>query len=64
LEHGTFRWPERGERTVSRTIDELQRLLSGLETLPAKRVRDAWWDRPSARSTASHVATQTSGAVV
>lgn len=45
LEQGTFRWPDRGERTVALTIEELQRLLSGLDVIPVKRVRDAWWQR-------------------
>jgi transposase len=50
LEQGTFRWPERGDRTMPLTLDELQRLLSGLDTLPVTRVRDRWWEPPSARS--------------
>jgi transposase len=63
LEQGTFRWPERGERTVLLTIDELHRLLGGLDTLPVKRVRDAWWDRATAQRGVPHAAPQTPAAV-
>ena len=50
LEQGTFRWPERGERTVALTSDDLQRVLSGLDAVPVKRVRDAWWQRSTTQT--------------
>lgn len=46
LDTGTFRWPERGDRTVPMTADALQHLLSGLTPVPVKRVRDRWWQEP------------------
>lgn len=41
LERGTFKWPDRGNRTVKVTATELENLLSGIDFMPM-RYKDKW----------------------
>ena len=41
LERGSFKWPDRGNRSVRITPEDLEKLLSGIDFIPM-RFRDKW----------------------